>query len=85
MENINTGEWRKLHSEKLRNLYSLPSIIRLIKSKRMRWAGYVARMVEKGDAYRLLIGKAEGKRLLGRPRRRLVYNIKMDLGGVGWR
>jgi hypothetical protein len=59
-----TGEWRTLHNEELRNLYSLPSIIRIIKSRRMRWAGHVARMVEKRKAYRLLVGKPEGKRPL---------------------
>jgi hypothetical protein len=63
-----TGEWRKLHDEELRDLYSLPSIIRIIKSRRMRWAGHVARMGEKMNAYRLLTGKREGKRPLGRPR-----------------
>jgi hypothetical protein len=67
-----TGEWRKLHNEGLGDLYSSPSIIRIIKSKRMRWAGHVARMREKRNAYRLLVGNAEGKRQLGRPRRRWV-------------
>jgi hypothetical protein len=56
-----TGEWRKLHNEELRDLYSLPSIIRIIKSRRMRWAGHVARMEEKRNAYRLLVGKAREK------------------------
>jgi hypothetical protein len=56
-----TGEWRKLHNEELRDLYSSPSIIRIIKSKRMRWAGHVARMGKKRNAYRLLVGKPEGK------------------------
>jgi hypothetical protein len=74
-----TGGWRKLHNEELHSLYSSPSIIRMIKSRRMRWAGYVARMREKRNAYRILMGKTEGKRPLGRPRRRWVYNIKMDL------
>jgi hypothetical protein len=60
------GDWRKLHNEKLHNLYSSSSIIRLIKSRRMRWAGNVARMGEKRNAYLLLVGKAEGKRPLGR-------------------
>jgi hypothetical protein len=78
-----TGEWRKLHNEELRDLYSSPSIIRIIKSRRMRWAGHVARMGEKRKAYRLLVGKPEGKRPLGRPRRRWVDNIRMDLGEVG--
>jgi hypothetical protein len=84
-----TGEWRKLHNEELRDLYSSPSIIRIIKSMRMGWAGHVARMGEKRNAYRVLVGKPEGKRPLGRPRRRWVGNIKMDLleiglGGVDW-
>jgi hypothetical protein len=82
------GGWRKLHSEELRDLYSSPSIIRITKSRRMRWAGHVARMGEKRNPFRLLVGKREG-RSLGRPRRRWVYNIKMDLVeivwcGVGW-
>jgi hypothetical protein len=79
-----TGEWRKFHNEELRDLYSSPSIIRIIKSRRMRWAGHVARMGEKWDAYRLLVGKPEGKKLLGRPRRRWVDNIRTDPGEVGW-
>jgi hypothetical protein len=65
-----TGEWRKLHKEELRDLYSSPSIIGIIKSRGMRWAGHVARMGEKRNAYRLLVGKSEGKRPLGRSRRR---------------
>jgi hypothetical protein len=79
-----TEEWRKLHNEELRDLHSSPSIIRIIKSRRMRWAGHVARMGEKRNAYRLLVGNPEGKRPLGRPRRRWVDNIRMDLGEVGW-
>jgi hypothetical protein len=79
-----TGEWRKLHNEELRDLYSSPRIIRIIKSRRMRWAGHVARMGEKRNAYRLLVGKPEGKGPLGRPRRRWVDNMRMDLGEVGW-
>jgi hypothetical protein len=79
-----TGEWRKLHIEELRDLYSSSSIIRIIKSTRMRWAGHIARMGEKRKAYRLLVGKPEGRRPLGRPRRRWVDNIRMDLGDVGW-
>jgi hypothetical protein len=75
-----TGEWRKLHNEELRDLYSSPSIIRMIKSRRMRWAGHVARMGEKRNSYRLLVGK----RPLGRPRRRWVDNIRVDLGEVEW-
>jgi hypothetical protein len=73
-----TGEWRKLHNEELHNLYSSPIIVRIIKSRRMRWAGHVARMGEKRNVYRLLVGKPGGKRLLGRPRRRWIDNIKMD-------
>jgi hypothetical protein len=73
-----------LHNEELRDLYSSPSIIRINKSLRMRWAGHVARMGGKRNSYRLLVGKPEGKRSLGRPRRRWVDNIKMDLGEVGW-
>jgi hypothetical protein len=79
-----TGECRKLHNEELRDLYSSPSIIRMIKSRRMRWAGHVERMGEKRNAYSLLVGKPKGKRPLGRPRRRWVDNIRMDLGEVGW-
>jgi hypothetical protein len=78
-----TGEWRKLHNEELRDLYSSLSIISITKSRRMRWAGHVARMGEKRNAYRLLVGKPEGKRPLGRPRCRWVDNITMDLGEVG--
>jgi hypothetical protein len=79
-----TGEWRKLHNEELRYLYSSLSIIRIIKSRRMRWAGHVPRVGEKRNAYRLLVGKPEGKRPLGRPRRRWLDNFRMDLGEVGW-
>jgi hypothetical protein len=71
--------YHKLHNEELHNLYSSPSIIRIIKSRRMRWAGHVARMGEKRNVCRLLVGKPEGKRPLGRPRRRWIDNIKMDL------
>jgi hypothetical protein len=74
-----TGGWRKLHNEELRDFYSSPSIIRIIKSRRMRWAGHVARKGEKRNVYRLLVRKPEGKRPLGRPRRRWIDNIKMDL------
>jgi hypothetical protein len=77
------GEWRKLHNEELHDLYSLPSIIRIIKS-RTRWAGHVARMGEKKNTHRLLVGKPEGKRPLGRPRCGWVDNMRMDLGEVGW-
>jgi hypothetical protein len=79
-----TGEWRKLHNEKLNDLYSSPSIIRITKSRRMRWAGHVAPMGEKRNAYRLLVGKPGGRRPLGRPRRRWLDNIRMDLVEVGW-
>jgi hypothetical protein len=79
-----TEEWRKLHKEELRDLYSSPSIIRIIKSRRMRWACHVAHVGEKRNAYSLLTGKPEGKRPLGRPRRRWVDNIRMYLGEVGW-
>jgi hypothetical protein len=79
-----TGDWRKLHNEELHNLYSSPNIIRMIKSRRIRWAGHVARMGETRNVYRILVGKPEGKRPLGRPRRRWLDNIKMDLGEIGW-
>jgi hypothetical protein len=77
------GEWRKLHNEELHDLYSSPSIIMIIKSGRMRWVGYVAQMGEKRNPYRLLVGKPEGKRPLGRPRCRWV-DIRMNLEEVGW-
>jgi hypothetical protein len=77
-ERRSDGRWRKLRNKKLRDLYSSPSIIRMIKSRRMRWAGHVARIGDKRNAYRILLGKSEGKRLLGRTRRRWVDNIKMD-------
>jgi hypothetical protein len=79
-----TGGFRKLHNEELHSLYSSPSIIRMVKSRRMRWAGHVARIREKRNAYRILVGKPKGKRPLGRPRRRWVDNIKMDLREIGW-
>jgi hypothetical protein len=71
-----TGEWRKLHNEELHNLYSSPDIIGQIKSRRMRWAGHMARMVEGRNVYRVLVGKPEGKRPLGRPRHRWEDGIK---------
>jgi hypothetical protein len=84
-----TGDWRKLHNEELRKLYSSPNIIRMIKSRRMSWAGQEARMGEARNAYRMLVGKPEGKRPLETPRCRWVDNIKMDikeigLAGVDW-
>jgi hypothetical protein len=78
-----TGGWRKLHNEELHNLYSSLSIIRIIKSRRMKWAGHMTRMGEKRNVYRLLVGKPEGKRPLGRPRRRWVDNTRMDLVEMG--
>jgi hypothetical protein len=79
-----SGEWRKLHNEELHDLYSSQSIIRIMKSSRMRWAGHVARMGEKRNAYRLLVAKPEERRPLGRPRCRRVDNIRMDLLELGW-
>jgi hypothetical protein len=78
-----TGGWRKLYNEELHNLYSSPSIIRIIKSRMMRWVGHVARLREKRNAYRLLVGKPEGKRPLGRPRRRWINSIEMELLEIG--
>ena len=77
-----TGEWRKLHNEELYDLYSSPNIVQVIKSK-MRWAGHVALIGERKGVYRVLVGKPEGTRPLGRPRRRWENNIKMDLREVG--
>ncbi|KAJ4444847.1 hypothetical protein ANN_06644 [Periplaneta americana] len=79
-----TGEWRKLHNAELHALYSSPDIIRNIKSRRLRWAGHVARMGESRNAYRVLVGRLEAKRPLGRPRRRWEDNIKMNLREVGY-
>jgi hypothetical protein len=78
-----TGEWRKLHNEELSDRYSLTNIVRVVKSRRMRWTGHVARMGQGRGVYRVLVGKPEGKRPLGRPRRRWEDNIKMDLQEVG--
>jgi hypothetical protein len=78
-----TGEWRRLHNEELNDLYSSPNIIRMIKSRRMRWAGHVVRMGEGRSAYRVLVGRHDGRRPLGRPRRRWEDNIKTDLQEVG--
>jgi hypothetical protein len=77
-----TGDWSKPHNEELHNLYSSPDIIRIIKSRRMRWAGHVARMGET-NVYGILVGKPAGKRPLGRPRYRWVDNIKLDLRETG--
>jgi hypothetical protein len=79
-----TGEWRKLHNEELHNLYSSLDIIRQIKSRRMWWAGHMARMGEERKVYKVLVGKPEGKRPLGRPRRRWEDGIRMDLGKIGF-
>jgi hypothetical protein len=79
-----TGVWRKLHNEELHGLYSSPSIVRVIKARRMRWVGHVARMGEVRVAYNILVGRPEGRRPLGRPRRRWENNIKMDLREIGF-
>ena len=85
-----TGEWRKLHNEELNDLYSSPNILRVIKSRRMRWAGHVARMEEGRGVHKVLVGKPEEQRPLGRPRCRWADNIKMDFRklegvvGTGW-
>jgi len=79
-----TGEWRRLHNEELNDLYFSPSIVRVIKSRRMGGAGYVARMGEERGVYKVLVGKPEGKRPLGRPRHRWVENIWTDLQEVGY-
>jgi hypothetical protein len=78
-----TGEWGKLHNEELHILYSSPDIIRQIKSRRMRWARHVARMGEEREMYRVLAGKPEGKRPLGRPRRRWEDEMRVDLREIG--
>jgi len=79
-----TGQWRKLHNEELKNLYSSPNIVQVIKSRRMRWAGHVAIKGETRGVYRVLAGKPVGKRPLRRHRHRWEDNIKMDLQKVGW-
>jgi hypothetical protein len=79
-----TGEWRRLHNEELNDLYSSHNIIRVTKSRRMRWAGHVARMGEERGAYGIFVGRPEGRRPLGKPRCRWEDNIKMDLEEVGW-
>jgi hypothetical protein len=78
-----TGGWRKLCNEELHNFYTSPNIIRMIKSRRMRWVGHLPRMGTKRNACRILVEKSERKRLLRRPRRRWVYNIKMDVREIG--
>jgi hypothetical protein len=77
------GSWRKLHYDELHSLYSSPNIVRVIKSRRMRWAGHVARMGEGRDVYSVLVVRPEGKRPLGRPRRRWKDDIKLDLREIG--
>jgi hypothetical protein len=77
------GWWRKLHNDELHSLYSSPNIVRMIKSRRLRWAGRVARTGEGRGVYRVLVGRSEGKRPLGRPRYRWEDNIEMDLGEIG--
>jgi hypothetical protein len=79
-----TGEWRKLHNKELHDLYSSPSISRIMKSRRMRWAGHVARMGDNRNAYKLLVGKPKGNRPLGKQSRRWLNNIRMDLIEAGW-
>ena len=86
-----TGEWRKLHNEEFSDLYSLPNIVWVVKSRRMRWAGHVARMGKGRGVHRVLVGNLRERDQLGRPRRRWEDNIKMDLqevggacGGIGW-
>ena len=78
-----TREWRKLHNEELNDPYCSPNIVRVIKSRRMRWAGYVTRMEEGRGVHKVLVGKPEGKRPLARPRHRWEDNIKMNLQEVG--
>jgi len=77
------GEWRRMHNGELNDLYSSSNIVQVIKSRRMRWAGHVACMGEERRVYRVMLGKPEGRSLLGRPRRRWVDNIMMDLQEVG--
>ena len=78
------GEWRKLHNEELNDLYSSPNIVRVIKSRRLRWAGHVARVGERRGVYSVLVGKPEGKRRLGRPRHRWEYIVRGSSGSRVW-
>jgi len=78
-----TEEWRRLHDDELNDLYSSPNIVRVIKSRRMRWAGHVVRTGEERGVYRVCVEKPEGRTPMGRPRRRWVDNIRMDLQEVG--
>jgi hypothetical protein len=77
------GAWRKLHDDEIHRLHSSPNIVRVIKSRRIKWAGHVTRMGEGRGVYRVLVGRPDGKRPLGRPRRRWEDNIKMDLRKIG--
>jgi hypothetical protein len=77
------GSWRKLHNDELHSLYSSPNVVRVIKSRRLRWAGHVARIGEGRGVYRVLVGRPESKRPRGRPRRRWENNIKVDLREIG--
>jgi len=78
-----TGEWRRLHNEELNDMYSSPNIVQVIKSRRMKWTGHVVCMGEERGVYRVFVGKPEGKRPLGRTRRRWVDNIRTDVQEVG--
>jgi hypothetical protein len=80
-----TVEWRRVHNDELHNLYSSPDIIRQVQSRRMKWVGHVARMGKERKVYKGLVGKPEGKRPLGRPRRRWEHEIRMDVGKTGLR
>jgi hypothetical protein len=79
-----TGEWRRLHNKELHALYSSPNIIRVIKTRRLGWAGHVARMGERRGAYRALVGKPEGRRPLGRPRSTFEDSIEVELREIVW-
>jgi hypothetical protein len=85
MWNVITGEWRKLNNQELNDLYSSSNVVRVMKSRIIRWARHVARTGYMSGAYRMLVGKPEGKRPLGRPRHSGEDGIKMDIQGVGWR